>query len=652
MSTDIQVRESMFKAEAFIFSLLLACCMGCGAQSSSQGLASTPPRGWNSYDSFSWIISEGEFLANAALVAEQLLPYGYEYVVIDFLWYRQRLPGASVTSPGFDVLDEWGRPIPDPGRWPSSAGGNGFKLVSEQVHAMGLKFGIHVMRGISTEAVKKNLPILGAPGWRAADIVLQNEACSWMPACFVSVNESTEGGRAFIQSLYDLYASWEVDFVKHDCVFGINDLSVHEIKATSQAIAATGRPMVYSISPGVLATPAMAKLISGFVNMFRITSDDWDSWNDVQLHFNVARDFAAAGLIGGEGLNGYSWPDLDMLPLGYLTDPGVNEGPHRFCQLTPTEQRTQVTLWAMAKSPLIFGGDMLHLDQATLDLLTNPAVLNINANSYGNKEIQGTTLRKEIQPVLSVVECKDANSTRWSIESSSLGNRDQICWAFSSGTKGNLQVPAAPMGCLNWSPHVTTSTNIDEIQTIKAEKDDQTTHLGHGCLWTPSNEKMCLDPQKYRSSSFESFQSMHMAPFSLHGSQLWRLNHEGKLISESTQLCATMSPLVVGMDEDDSGGLQFPGARIWTARGMSGEYYVAFFNFGSESAAISVPLATMIQSSSASPHDISDYGRSWVNYQCSGQDAWSSKDIGVVGQNLSVEVDTHGCALFSLNCDQ
>jgi hypothetical protein len=79
---------------------------------------------------------------------------------VDYLWYRRKVEGAFHDSLGFDVIDEWGRMIPDPGRWPSSQEGTGFKEVANRVHSLGLKFGIHVMRGISTQAVNANTLIL------------------------------------------------------------------------------------------------------------------------------------------------------------------------------------------------------------------------------------------------------------------------------------------------------------------------------------------------------------------------------------------------------------------------------------------------------------------------------------------------------------
>jgi len=357
--------------------------------------ASSPPRGWNSYDSFSWTISEEEFLQNAQIISERLLSSGYEYVVVDYLWYRRKVEGANADSLGFDVIDEWGRMVPDPDRWPSSRGGKGFTEVAKKVHDMGLKFGIHVMRGISTQAVNANTPILdittgkayeaGQRNWSSQDIGLKRRTCSWMQNGFMSVDTTLGAGNAFLRSLYTLYAEWGVDLVKLDCVFGA-DLDMYEIVTVSEILKQLDQPILYSLSPGTGVTPELAKAVSGFANMYRITADDWDSWGDVASHFNVSRDLASANLIGADGLLGKSWPDLDMLPLGWLTDPAANEGPHRASKLTADEQRTQITLWSMAKSPLMFGGDVRNLDNATYDLITNAVLLEINSFSSGNKE--------------------------------------------------------------------------------------------------------------------------------------------------------------------------------------------------------------------------------------------------------------------------
>ncbi|EFJ05091.1 hypothetical protein SELMODRAFT_42156, partial [Selaginella moellendorffii] len=365
---------------------------------SSARSAATPPRGWNSYDSFSFTISEEQFLENAKIVSETLKPHGYEYVVIDYLWYRKLKHGwfkTSAKSPGYDLIDKWGRPLPDPKRWPSTTGGKGFAPIAAKVHALGLKLGIHVMRGISTTAVKKKTPILGAfksngHAWNAKDIALMDQACPWMQQCFVGINTSSEGGKLFIQSLYDQYASWGIDFIKHDCVFGAENPQLDEILTVSKAIRNSGRPMIYSLSPGDGATPGLAARVAQLVNMYRVTGDDWDDWKYLVKHFDVARDFADAGLIAIPSVvGGKSWVDLDMLPFGRLTDPAAAYGPYRNSRLSLEEKKTQMTLWAVAKSPLMFGGDLRRLDNETLSLLTNPTVLEVNSHSTGNRNAQG-----------------------------------------------------------------------------------------------------------------------------------------------------------------------------------------------------------------------------------------------------------------------
>ncbi|KAH9313205.1 hypothetical protein KI387_028240, partial [Taxus chinensis] len=355
---------------------------------------------------------------------------------------RRFVPGAYTNSLGFDVIDEWGRPIPDPVRWPSSKGGKGFTSVANQVHKMGLKFGIHVMRGISTQAVNANTPIMGPNGlphqergrnWRARDIGLKNEACKWMSAGFMSVDPNLAASKAFLRSLYEQYAEWGVDFVKHDCVFG-DDLNVNEIITVSEILKDIEHPIVYSLSPGTHVTPNMAKKISSLVNMYRVTGDDWDTWNDVKSHFNVSRDFARHGLIGAQGLLGKSWPDLDMLPFGRLSSVGANEGPYRTSNLTLDEQKTQMTLWAMAKSPLMFGGDLRNIDDKTLKLITNPMLLDINAYSTNNREISRNLHTKHPPSVNStrIQSFLDSYTTRGSKIVSS--NKTRVWIAYGSKT--------------------------------------------------------------------------------------------------------------------------------------------------------------------------------------------------------------------------
>ncbi|KAL9672531.1 hypothetical protein QQ045_028782 [Rhodiola kirilowii] len=321
---------------------------------------------------------------------------------------------------------------------------------------MGLKFGIHVMRGISTQAVNANTPILdittggpfqqGGRNWTAKDIGITDRLCPWMPHGFMSVNTYVDAGKAFLNLLYQQYSEWGVDFVKLDCVFG-EDLDLDEIRIVNwEYKECQNSTVVFSLSPGKQATPEMASStnVSGIANMYRVTGDDWDTWADVASHFDVARDFAAAGLIGAPGLKGRSWPDLDMLPLGWLTDPASNEGPHRSCGLTPDEQKTQVTLWSIAKSPLVFGGDMRKLDNYTYQLLTEPTLLQINSDSSNNKEfakiVGNQTARKEQNWLVSLWRSIYAILTPFVVTGSSNNTPTGVRSWVATGNQGETYV--------------------------------------------------------------------------------------------------------------------------------------------------------------------------------------------------------------------
>ncbi|KAH9772980.1 alpha-galactosidase [Citrus sinensis] len=607
--------------------------------------ASSPPRGWNSYDSFCWTISEEEFLQSAEIISQRLRPHGYEYVVVDYLWYRRKVKGAYVDSLGFDVIDEWGRMIPDPDRWPSSRGGKGFTEVAKKVHAMGLKFGIHVMRGISTQAFNADTPILdtlkggayedSGRQWRAKDIGLKERACAWMQHGFMSVNTKLGAGRAFLRSLYQQYAEWGVDFVKHDCVFG-DDLDINEISFVSEVLKELDRPIVYSLSPGTGVTPAMAKEVSGLVNMYRITGDDWDTWGDVAAHFNVSRDFSAANMIGAKGLQGKSWPDLDMLPLGWLTDPGSNEGPHRTCNLNLDEQRTQMTLWAMAKSPLMFGGDVRKLDETTYSLITNPTVLEINTFSSNNKEFpyiigtKGNTRKIKVTPphlsevaesnthVLGLTSCKDPKANSWSIQAHDQ-ELEEICWKGKSGNK-----IGEPL-CLYKSRALLSS---DGEMIYKQQ------YQGKVHLLASKGVGVCLDASPKWKLTSKELRRGSFSKCKRDANQMWQLNPSGALISSYSGLCATVNLVKADVG---SGGI-----RSWIATGRKGEIYVAFFNLNTEKTLISTKISDLAK---ALP------GKNLNGASCKCREVWSAKDYGVLQQTLSTAVGMHGCALFVLNCD-
>ncbi|EOY00670.1 Melibiase family protein [Theobroma cacao] len=606
--------------------------------------ASTPPRGWNSYDSFCWTISEEEFLQSAEIISSRLKPHGYEYVVVDYLWYRRKVEGAYTDSLGFDVIDEWGRPIPDPERWPSSKGGKGFLEVAKKVHSMGLKFGIHVMRGISLQAFNANTPILDtAKGsayedsgrqWRAKDIGLKERACAWMSHGFMSVNTKLEAGRAFLRSLYLQYAEWGVDFVKHDCVFG-DDLDIDEISFVSEVLRKLDHPILYSLSPGTSVTPAMAKDVSELVNMYRITGDDWDTWRDVVSHFNVTRDFSTSKMIGAKGLLGRSWPDLDMLPLGWLTDPGSNEGPHRTCNLILDEQRTQMTLWAMAKSPLMFGGDVRKLDETTYNLITNPTLLEINSFSSNNMEfpyitgINGSRSKTKVLSqhlteggmfnilALDLTTCKDPKANGWSIKPLDQ-DLEQICWKEKLGSK--FEEPP----CLYKRKPLLASGE----EMIYRQQYQGTLHL-----LASDERELCLDASPRRRLTSKEFGGGSFSPCKWDANQMWELNANGALVNSYSGLCVTVNSLEADVDSI--------GIRSWIATGRRGEIYLAFFNLNPEKTMISANIADLAKVVMR---------KNLNGASCKYREIWSGK-YGATKQLISIAVEMHGSALFVLLCE-
>jgi hypothetical protein len=341
--------------------------------------------GWNSYDSFGDSVTETEILANARYQREHLLAHGWNYLVVDYRWYD---PGAHDNNPngraGAELsADEFGRLLPAPNRFPSAADGKGFKRLADQIHAMGLKFGIHVMRGIPRQAVKANTPIEGSD-FRAADAADTNHNCVWCPDMF-GVNATQPAGRAWYDSILHLYAGWGVDFIKVDDLSA--PYSASEIEAIRSAIDKCGRAIVFSTSPG--ETPlSEAGHVQTNANIWRISGDFWDNWRSLDHNFDLLaawRGHAAPG----------HWPDADMIPLGSIGQRSV--GGSRMTRLTKDEQITMMSLWVLAPSPLMLGMNLPQNDQWTLSLLTNDEVLAVNQDVLGVQGIRiSQTNRLEI----------------------------------------------------------------------------------------------------------------------------------------------------------------------------------------------------------------------------------------------------------------
>jgi hypothetical protein len=273
-------------------------------------------------------------------------------------------------------MDEYGRLVPAVNRFPSSASGAGFKPLADYVHSKGLKFGIHIMRGIPRQAVEKNLPIKGT-AYHAAEVADKENACRWNPDMW-GVDTTKPGAQEYYDSIAELYASWGVDFVKADDM-GSHLYQPAEMKALSLAIKKTGRPMVLSISPGP-APISEAEFFEKYAQMWRISDDFWDDWKLLRQQFDYTRDWAQ--YVGKND----TWPDADMLPFGKLRVTSVEGGgaPSKF---TPDEQQTVMTLWSIFRSPLIFGGDLPSNDAATIALITNEDVLEVNQHSHGGRQV-------------------------------------------------------------------------------------------------------------------------------------------------------------------------------------------------------------------------------------------------------------------------
>ncbi len=341
-------------------------------------LAPSPPMGWNSWDSFGTGVTEAEVKANADYMAKYLAAHGWQYIVVDIQWSEPN-PKSHGYRPDTElVMDDYGRLIPAPNRFPSAAGGQGFKPLADYVHAKGLKFGMHIMRGIPRRAVERDLPIAGS-AHKASEIAARNSICRWNSDMY-GIDLAKPGAQDYYDSIAKLYAEWGLDFIKADDMFGFGEGGDHssEIEALSKALRKTGRPIVLSLSPGT-RDPNKVALIARYAQMWRISGDFWDRWADLKRQFP---NFTKWNPYVKPG----NWPDGDMLPLGHI---GIRaeRGDPRMSLLTHEEQRTLITLWSIARSPLMFGGHLPDNDPWTLDLITNDEVLGVNQKAVSSHEL-------------------------------------------------------------------------------------------------------------------------------------------------------------------------------------------------------------------------------------------------------------------------
>lgn len=356
--------------------------------------APAPPMGWNSFDSYGVYLHEKAALANLEAMAEKLKPYGYEYFVVDNGWFGEYklTPGTHYAAEKHASrinINEYGYPQPSKVYFP-----NGLAPLIKRCHELGLKFGVHLMRGIPRQAVEQNLPIEGTPH-HARDIAdtRPKNQCRWCPYNY-AVDMTKPGAQAWYDGLIRHLAAQGVDFIKYDDIVPWPA----EVEAVAKAIAKVDRPIMLSLSPGRTVDPAA---INSFrmANMLRVTSDIWDEQSDIDLCFAAWRKWT-----GHERPD--FWIDMDMIPFGELqimTPPKSasvardaasvalsGKGTRRWSQLSPAQMETFITLRALSASPLMMGGDLVSLDAFSLKLITDSDVIACNQNGIMGRLVTDT----------------------------------------------------------------------------------------------------------------------------------------------------------------------------------------------------------------------------------------------------------------------
>jgi alpha-galactosidase len=381
--------RALLITELMILALAAGGCRTAPEATDRSANASPPEMVFDAYDC---AINEKQFRATVDYMAKNLLEYGWTYAVIDYVWFnpapgswnnpkrRHGHPDIRLDKNGIPLdklaMDKYGRLLPAVERFPSAAGGKGFKPLADYVDSQGLKFGIHIMRGIPRQAYYENLPVLGT-NYTAKDIAEPWDTCAWLNNMF-GVDATKPGAQEYYDSIFRLYAEWGVDFVKADDVL-YPVFHKGEAELMHNAIKNCGRPMVLSLSPGE-APLSHARDLQKVAQMWRISADFWDNWDALRHNFDLLN--AWSSWIGPG-----SWPDADMLPIGHISLGGRPHGPDRMSRFTWPEHYTLMSLWCIARSPLMMGGDLLTSPERSLAFLKNKEVIAVNQNSQNNRRV-------------------------------------------------------------------------------------------------------------------------------------------------------------------------------------------------------------------------------------------------------------------------
>jgi len=216
------------------------------------GLARTPPMGWNSWNHFGCDVSAQLIRETAdAITASGMRDAGYQYVVIDDCWQVAR--------------DRSGRIVADSTRFPG-----GIKPLADYVHSKGLKFGIYTDAGRRT--------------------------CQGRPGTYGSEELDAR-----------TYAEWGVDYVKEDWCNAQGLDAPAQYAKFRDALAKSGRAIVFSICEWGSNQPWKWGPRTG--NLWRTTGDIEDSWASMISRVDLNAQYALAEGPGG-------WNDPDMLEIG------------------------------------------------------------------------------------------------------------------------------------------------------------------------------------------------------------------------------------------------------------------------------------------------------------------------------------------------
>ena len=344
-----------------------------------------PPCGWNSYDSYGVYINEEQALANLDLFVEKLAPHGYEYFVLDACWYADGdfMDNYRAVQEGkerFMNIDEWGRFIGSPKMFPG-----GLRALSDRCHAKGVKFGLHIMRGMPAKAYEMNTPVKGHPTARARDIADLQNPCAWCKYS-MGINMDAPGAQEYYDSVVEYFANdLQLDFIKLDDIVE----NLRELEAFAKAIEKVERPIVLSLSPGQEVYSGNWDILSRYGNMCRISCDIWD-----QDHYNYGKfdRWALMEHVGGPDC----WIDLDMIPIGgiqvHVPEGTPAEyhpvlGTRRRSDMSLTGKQVMMTQLALAASPLFYGGDLQMSNDEDMALVTDPHMLACDRNGIVGKRI-------------------------------------------------------------------------------------------------------------------------------------------------------------------------------------------------------------------------------------------------------------------------